>query len=323
MQIPGFLSALKGFILPADQAESRPVTNALILNELIQCFEDSCKMESVGTSLLFNTHFLVILHPRVYETRLASLPVIVKEAVKAFYKRLELLKKDFEDVSPISSSWNFKFGPGIEFNGEKISENDVKVIGMLTGLKEINTQDNSGASPNATAKVTMKSKKTNVFDKMDINLDMLRLITFLESGTFQVRFNPDLKLANISPVKSTSNFSTGLARIVYYIADKSKEEEYIMKDKEIVIARKEPANQAYSNYLLIDSGYVSNPHARIRLNEASGKFQIASFSRNQTQMNQKLVERSEPSNPVWIDIENDSKILLNGMVTLYFKNNAP
>ena len=318
-QSSGFLSVLRELILPTHQPVNRTVSNTLILEELIDCFDDSCGKESVGTSLLFNTYFIIILHPKIYEARLVSLPVIVKEAIKEFYKKLEILKKTYDDVSPVSSSWHFKFGPGIEFNGEKIGEHDIKVIGMLTGLKEVNLQDSRNTSGKST-KVTIKSKRTNVFDKMDINIDLLRHITFLETGTFKIRFNPDLKLNKAAPIQVTGSNVYGLARITYYLADTRKEEEYIMKDKEIVIARKDPSNQGYTNYLVIESGYVSNPHARIRLNETSGKFQIASFSRNETRMDQKIITRSEPTNPVWFNLENESKILLNGMITLYFRN---
>ena len=86
----GFLSVLKELILPAQQPVTRTVTNTLILEELIECFDDSCEKESVGTSLLFNTYFIIILHPKVFEAHLASLPIVVKEAIKDFYKKLEI-----------------------------------------------------------------------------------------------------------------------------------------------------------------------------------------------------------------------------------------
>lgn len=36
--------------MPAQQPVTRTVTNTLILEELIECFDDSCEKESVGTS---------------------------------------------------------------------------------------------------------------------------------------------------------------------------------------------------------------------------------------------------------------------------------
>jgi len=310
-----FLSQFKNFFVPLP-GKPVHVTNNSILQELLLCFDNSCHHESVGSSLLFNTHFIIVLHPDVYESRVASLPVIVKEAVKIFYRRLSVLKKNYEDVTPVSSAWHFRFGPGTEFNHENLGLHDIKVIGMLTGLKE--TSGNEEQPGSATTKVTMKSKKTNVYDKMDINLQSLRHINFLQNGTFSVKFNSDLQ-AGSTPLQ-TAGSNSGIATIEFYMADKNLQETYTMKDKEIVIARKEPGNQGYSNYLLIDSSYVSNPHARIRFNDSSQKFQIASFSGNETRVNEKIIPRSEPTSPEWSDLHDASQVLLSSMVTLKFKN---
>ena len=160
--------------------------------------------------------------------------------------------------------------------------------------------------------------QTNVFDKMDINLDVLRHIHFAESGNFTVKFNYDLSLRNES-LKNTRNYDQGLARIEYFMGDRNKGDVYLMKDTEIVIARKEPENLGYSNYLLLDSQFVSNPHARIRLNESTGKFQIASFSINETRVNEVVIAKSDAAMPRWFDLEPKSQVMLNGMVTLEFK----
>jgi hypothetical protein len=319
-----FFSALKSIILPEstdNRSANGPVTNNVILKELLDCFDNSCKRESVGKSLLFNMHYLVILHPDVYEERLSSLPIIVKEALKAFYLKLKSYKKNYDELSPVSFHWHFRFAPGTDFNQERITVEDVRVIGMLTGLKPLGS---GGGDRHNTAKVTMKSKATNVFDKMDINLDVLRHLHFAENGTFTVKFNPELNITNVAVTnnatqKTARNADNGLARIEYYTADTSKDAVYIMKDTEIVIARKEPENLGYSNYLLIESGFVSNPHARIRWNENQQSFQIASFSNNETRVNETVITKSEAGDPRWFDLKDKSQVLLNGMVTLTFK----
>lgn len=313
----GLLGTLKNLLIPEKQNLPAFITGNDILDELLGCFEGSCKTESVGASLLFNMHFLVVLHPDVYEQRLPSFPVIVKEAVKKFYKKLQAHRGNYEELSPVSSLWQFRFGPATQFNTEKIGTADIKVIGMLTGLKT----GSSGHEGRQTAKVTMKSKATNVFDKMDINLDVLRHIHFAENGNFTVKFSGELSLGTSTSavVKPTRNMEQGIARIEYFLGDKNIHGVYLMKDTGIVIARREPENERYNNYLLIDSNYVSNPHARIRLNETSGKFQIASFSANETRLNEAIIERSDPANPGWIDMEPESQVLLNGIITLVFK----
>ena len=314
-----FLGTLKNLLIPEDRNEPLQITNNDILDELLGCFDGSCRTESVGTSLMFNMHFLVILHPDVYEQRLPSLPVVVKEAVKMFYKKLQVSRRNYEDIAPVSSLWQFRFGPATDFNGEKITPGDIRVIGMLTGTRS----DDIAGDQRAAAKVTMKSKATNVFDKMNLNLEVFRHIHFAGNGNFTVRFSNDLSLAIAgSMVKQTRNMENGFARIEYFMGDKNKGGVYIMKDTEMVIVRKELENQGYSNYLLIDSSYVSNPHARIRLNETTGKCQIASFSANETRVNEVIIARSDAENPQWMNLEPKSQVLLNGIVTLEFNQQS-
>lgn len=323
----GFFSRIKNIIIPSTdgptiKAVAGEITNNTILRELVDCFDTSCKKESVGGTLLFNTHFIIVMHPDVYEERLASLPAVVKEAVKAFYQQLKQLQPKYEDITPVSSSWHFKFGPGAAFNNESLKPTDIKVIGMLTGPKDASQQ----SRPSATAKVTMKSKVTNVFDRMDINLDAFRHIDFKESGTFAVKFNHALEYGSSAPQSNSSTQvyqapNQALAQIDYYFGDQHQEETYLMKDKEIVVARKEPDNQGYSNYLLVDSPYISNPHVRIRYNDELRRFQLASFSRNETRVNEQVVAKSDFTNPQWTDLASQSQILLNSVITLQFKSN--
>jgi len=100
----------------------------------------SCKKESVGGTLLFNTHFIVVLHPDIYDARLPSIACPCKEAVKAFYLKLRQLQSRYEEITPVSANWYFKFGPGAAFNGEVLTISDIKLVGMLAGLKDSNPQ---------------------------------------------------------------------------------------------------------------------------------------------------------------------------------------
>lgn len=311
-----FFDSLRSFIIPENRIQSAPVTNKDILEELVACFDHSCHTEPVGSCLMFNMHFVIILHPDIYEQRLASMPVIVKETVKVFYSRIQQLQKKYSDISPVSSQWHFRFGPGAEFLQDKISPSDIRVIGMLTGAKA------GGASVSerqSTARVTMKVKSTNVFDKMDINMDLLRHIHFIENGHFTVRYQPDFSIPSTTVSSVSKTMLQDLAKIEVFNAANNRSDVYIMRDKEIVIARKEDSNTGYNNYLLIDSGFVSNPHARIRFNDRSGQFQIASFSGQETRVDETVISRSEAGSPQWIDLKDRCQILLNGMITLDFK----
>ncbi|WP_338876154.1 FHA domain-containing protein [Spirosoma sp. SC4-14] len=328
-QSTGWLGKLSKLLVPTSLADATPantITNTQILDELIASFSDSIRRESVGSSMLFNAHYLIILHPDTYEERQNAFPVIVNEAVKAFTSLIKSQKTNYEHIAPVSSNWFFKFGGGHEFGGEPIHPGDVKVIGALTGM--LPGQGPAQASENWRA--TRRVKQTNRYEKVDLDPNTFRHIDFREPGAFVVKFTFDTNAEAIkrpaglgnatqsAPIPHR-NLGSGLAQIDYYVAELSKEANYQMRDREIVVARKEPDNQHFPNYLLIESAYVSNPHARIRYNDATQSFQITSFSRNETRVNEQLIPRSEPASPQWFALPDDAQILLNSMVTLHFK----
>lgn len=326
----GWFGKLSNLIIPASQTETSPVpavTNKRMLDELVASFEDSISRESVGTSMLFNAHFLIILHPDTYEDRQNAFPVVVNEAVQAFKAVIDSHKEAYGRVSPVASSWFFKFGAGREFAGEPVTPTDVKVVGALTGILPGNVAANA---PSEKVNVTRRVKLTNRYEKVDVDLSTFQQIDFREPGAFVVKFNfentpvrvPAAGATKVAPATLPRSLDAGLAQISYYLAEQNKESSYLMRDREIVVARKESDNQHFPNYLLLESAYVSNPHARIRYDDATQSFQIASFSRNETRVNEKLIPRSEPASPQWVGLPGKSQILLNSMVTLTFQSNT-
>jgi hypothetical protein len=332
---------LSQWLVPASDSytpttNTSPVTNNRLLTEILANFDDSVNRESVGSSLLFNAHFLILLHPDTYEDRQNAFPVVVGEVVSAINTRILSLRSQYGRVSPVASAWFFKFGGGTEFGGEPILPTDVRVVGSLTGLLPGNTPP-TGPAGAGNLKATRRVQQTNRYEKVDFNQDAFRHIDFREPGAFVVKFshettgtvapqsvNTSLAMEPpISPgtVSTPRPVNAALAQLRYYMAETNDENTYQMRDREVVIARRSPDNQNFPNYLLLESGYVSNPHARIRYNDATNSFQIASFSRNETRVNETLIPRSEPASPVWHTLPNDAQILLNSMVTLHFHRN--
>ncbi|MEZ0538914.1 FHA domain-containing protein [Fibrella arboris] len=335
-----FWDQLGNLLVPKRQSTAaRTVTNEQILAELIRCFDTSLNRESIGTSLLFDAHYVIILHPASYAERLGALPVIVNEAVNAFNTRLKERNREPNRLVTVASHWHFKFGPGTEFDGRPITPADVEVIGSLTGASLENDSLSIPKAGNVNLKATRKVKNTNVYEKLDLNLPAFSHIDFRESGAFAVRIEPALLTPRVSQPDAAPSTSApvavpaspapapspvrpdALARIDCYMADQNAEETYWMKDREVVIARLEPDNESFSNYIRLASPYVSNPHARIRYDATTGQFQLASFSRNETRLNEQVIARSEPGNPVWVALPNSAQILLNGVVTLTFQSN--
>ncbi|MBO0947722.1 FHA domain-containing protein [Fibrella forsythiae] len=329
---------LGNLLVPKRQVTTpRTVSNEQILHELIRCFETSLNRESIGTSLLFDASYVVILHPASYAERLAALPVIVNEAVNAFSEELKKRNQPPNRIVTVASHWHFKFGPGTEFDNRPITPADVEVIGSLTGASLENDSVLSPKAGSINLKATRKVKNTNVYDKLDLNLPAFSHIDFREPGAFAVRIDPALlhpvveqidAVVQPAPQPAPAAPAPGpvrpdaLARIDCYMADQNTEETYWMKDREIVVARREPDNELFTNYIRLASPYVSNPHARIRYNEAADAFQLASFSRHETRLNEVVVSKSEPGNPDWVDLPSASQILLNGVVTLTFQRIA-
>lgn len=330
----GWLGKLGNFIVPPSPTDTTPtdtVSNKRILDELVAGFDDSIRRESVGASMLFNAHFLIILHPDTYEARQNAFPVVVDEAVRAFNAVIEARKGQYERVSPVASSWFFKLGAGREFGGESVAPTDVNVVGALTGILPGNAL--ASAAPDK-VNVTRRVRQTNRYEKVDVDLSTFQHIDFREPGAFVVKFNFGLSVVPVQPpvvvggaTKAGAptlprSLDAGLARINYYIAETNRETDYLMRDREIVVARQDTDNTHFPNYLLLESAYVSNPHARIRFNDTTQSFQIASFSRNETRVNEQLIPRSEPASPQWFDLPGKAQILLNTMVTLNFQANA-
>ena len=328
---------LGSLLVPKRQAVSpKTVTNEQLLHELIRCFDTSLNRESIGTSVLFDAHYIAILHPTSYAERLAALPVIVNEAVNAFTERLRKRSQPPARIVTVASHWHIKFGPGTEFDGKPIQPDDVVVIGSLTGAS-LENDSVADLRANVNLKATRKVQRTNVYEKLDLNLAAFSHIDFRESGAFAVRIDPTLLNTPASPVAKTGPMAApvaplkapapspvrpdALARIDCYMADQNTEETHWMRDRELVIARQEPDNQDFDNYIRLASPYVSNPHARIRYDASTNQFQVASFSRHETRLNEQVVARSEPGNPVWTELPNAAQLLLNGVVTLTFQRN--
>ena len=352
------LQQLGNLIVPkAQTAAPILISNERMLHDIITCFDKSLARESVGTRLLFDSHFLVILHPTAYDERLAALPVIVDEAVRTFYDHLRQRKRPQDTIVPVASHWYFKFGPGKEYNGRNIGPGDMEVIGALSG-----NAMGAAAMPAApparpiNVKTTRKVKNTNVYNTLDTNMTAFSHIDFRESGAFSVKIDfdqfaepvaPPAPAPVLAPVPTDSAASAqpaptalpppaapvqpavravpaslaaplALARIDCYLADANVEDTYWMQDREVVLARREPDNEAFPNYIRLDSPYVSNPHARIRYNDTTQAFELASFSRNETRVDEQIVTRSDPATPLWAPLPRQAQILLNGVVTLTF-----
>ncbi|WP_421828344.1 FHA domain-containing protein [Larkinella sp.] len=297
------------------KTEKQEVTNERLRAEILECFDFSIKKKRVGNIAIFDMHYIIIMSPEAFQEIFQTLPYVVKVVINDFYKRLKKIKKSSE-IGSVSSNWVFQFAPGKEFNGEKVDS--LIIMGAPTGYNMNENQNNGQAK----IKVTIKSKKTTEFERLDLNQDAFKGIDFRATGVFAVKFNPELEWGETSTL--TRSKGATLANIEWYLGDQNKEGAYAMKVSEIVIARDTDQDKSIHrgkpNYLLLDSKWISDIHARIRFQEANRQFQIASFSRNETRVNEQLIPRSEAANPKWVNLPTPAKITLNTTVVLKFES---
>jgi hypothetical protein len=86
---------------------------------------------------------------------------------------------------------------------------------------------------------------------------------------------------------------------------------------EVAITRDIPGNRNKSNYFLLDSEFISSKiHARIRFQETTRQFQIATFNKYPTKVGEKEIRKSDPDNPEWVNFSPPARITLNTKIVL-------
>ncbi len=87
-----------------------------------------------------------------------------------------------------------------------------------------------------------------------------------------------------------------------------------MKDEAIMVSGiEETAGQP--GVFRIPSEWVSTPHLSIRYDKNADKFFLASFG-EKTIVNENEVENSDKAAPVWTELPVNSRIVLNGIVSI-------
>ena len=133
-------------------------------------------------------------------------------------------------------------------------------------------------------------------------------------GYYEVPYQEDFQLDERKI--ATANKSI-FARLETTLPDKAfsgRKLEYLMRDEEIIVSGKEDTRDA-SNIFVIPSEWVSAPHLRLRYNKDDDKFFLASFG-EKTILNEREVSRSSVENPTWIEVPVNSRLVLNGIVSI-------
>ncbi len=283
-------------------AKAQPLTPDTVYKYIIDKFKESVAELSFAERIVFYHEFIVCLNTDDYkafmDNRNGLFALIAQESVKKFYDILNDYAASGKRVEPSSNKWVFRFVSHPDYK-----QGDKGFIGKLMpdgGQKEENLR------------VTFIPRQTGMAQTFDISNDILKDFIFYSEGYYEIPYLANLKFA---PKNEAVAENIVLARLETTLPDKAysgQKLEYLMKSNEIIISGNEET-RTDANIFKIPSDWVNAPHLQIRYNKTEDKFFLASFG-EKTILNEKLLERSNPEHPEWVELPVNSRIILNGII---------
>jgi hypothetical protein len=287
-----------------ESQEAAAVTPEAVYNYIVEKFTESIRQLSFAGRIVFYHEYIIAFHPADYkeflEGKKGIFGPIIQESVRKFYEILKLHRLDGKNVEPSASKWVFRFVSHPDY-----SPGDLGFIGKLL--------------PGATQKeenlrVTYIPRQTGIAQTADINADILKDFTFYSEGYYEMPYRSDLVM---SEKEFAQNPSTALARLEAILPDKAftgKKLEFLMREAEITVSGSDETPGAPATFR-VPSEWVNTPHLRIRYDKDEDRFYVASFG-EKTILNEKTVEPTDNRNPTWTELPMNSKIVLNGIVSI-------
>jgi hypothetical protein len=287
----------------AATAKTPAVTPNDVYRYIGQKFDESVGQLSFASRVVFFHEYIICFSAADYQDFMDSkkgiFGLIVQEAVRGFYEKLQAMRNEGKNVEPSASKWVFRFVSHPDY-----LRGDLGFIGKL--LPGATTQ------PSENLRVTFIPRQTGIAQTLDVNPEILKGFTFYREGYYEVPFTENLQYDSR---KGSSHPTAGIARLETILPDKAyagKKLEYLMQDAEIIVSGKDESRTA-ANIFKVPSEWVNTPHLRLRHEAATGKFFIASFG-EKTVVNEQELQRSAATNPTWSEIAVNSRIVLNGIV---------
>lgn len=280
-----------------------------VFHYIVEKFKESINALSFANRLVFYHEYIICFNPEDYkefmENKKGIFGLIVQESIKNFYEIIKENRQKGKTVEPSSSKWVFRFVSHPDY-----SRGDMGFIGQLL----------PGSSPkkDENLRVTFIPRQTGVAQTFDINPQILQGFTFYSEGYYEIPYQENY----IAPQPGQNLYATsGFARFEAIIPEKEyagKKIEYIMKDEQITVSGKEEVKTG-SDIFRVPTEWVNSPHLYIRYNKNENRFFVASFG-EKTLVNEKEIQRSEPTDPAWIELPINSRIVLNGIVGINIFN---
>ena len=226
--------------------------------------------------------------------------LIIKESVKAFYTILQEHRQKGKKITASANKWVFRFVSHPDYE-----KGDKSFIGKLLPGNVQQKEEN--------LRVTFIPRQTGIAQTFDIADEILKDFTFYSDGYYEIPWQDSLELGDSNDPKVSRYF----ARLEATLPDKEyagKKLEYLIKDEAIMVAGIDE-KPGQPGVFRIPSEWVSTPHLSMRYDKATDKFFVASFG-EKTIVNENEVKNSDIDAPLWTDLPMNSRIVLNGIVSI-------
>ena len=283
------------------QGPSIPTPDA-VYHYITDKFNESIGQLSFANRIVFYHEYIICFNPDDYREFMASkqglFGLIAQESVRAFYALLAPYRAAGKTVEPSATKWVFRFVSHPDY-----ARSDMGFIGKLLPGSEQRDEN---------VRVTFIPRQTGIAETYDVNQDILKGFTFYSEGYYEIPYEDDLSQDEKGP---TSAPRSPLARLETILPDKAyagRKVEYVIVDEEITVTGSRETGEAPATFR-VPSTWVDTPHLRIRYDQPTNQFYVASFGEN-TLLNEQEIARSDRHTTAWVELPMNSKMLLNGIV---------
>lgn len=293
-----FLKKESGF------TETAAMTPDLVYKYIIEKFRESVSELSFADRVIFYHEYIICFSPPDYnkfmDNNRGIFSLIIKESVKAFYTILLEHRQKGKKVTASANKWVFRFVSHPDYE-----KGDKSFIGKLLPGNVQQKEEN--------LRVTFIPRQTGIAQTFDIAEEILKDFTFYSDGYYEIPWQDSLVLGESNDPKVPRYF----ARLEATLPDKEyagKKLEYLVKDEAIIVSGIDE-KPGQPGVFRIPSEWVSTPHLSIRYDKATEKFFLASFG-EKTLVNENEVKNSDKDAMLWTDLPMNSRIVLNGIVSI-------
>lgn len=317
----------KGAVDPdsgVDKKKASPskITNKILLNELVDHFEQSMEELSVGRRLLYPMSFNILMHPDDYNQTKESFPFVLPEVISCFYASIKKEMNKYRDgvnYAPPATYWFFQFSAckfGEEDGQEKlIQRGKVITTGSLT-IFDIQKAQSGGVRSEANIHLSVKCQNSNVNDN-NINMAVLLGMDILSEGIYKFNFDKNMNEDTSIINAASTNQGKGWATLKW--TEGNNQMTYPMIDTYIDISGS-AEKRTSRNICPIKSDAVAVSHVQIRYDQITQTFQLAAFAK--TRLNSREVPLSTGGTPNWVSLPKfNSRLFLNDAVSIEFNAN--